>query len=331
MTAMLARLGQAVSPWFDRSPWTAVYGVARTLLALGTLGTLTFTSTTSLFTPAQGLPAAPYCTGVVRAAVYCLVPGDELEIGRWVSVAILLVVISGWRPRWTAIPHWWVCFSLATAATIPDGGDQITTNLAMLIIPIALTDPRRWHWQAPAAARPGATWSPLVAWSSGFVIRLQVAGLYFQACVAKLSHDEWANGTALYYWMTDPLFGLPGWAEGFMRPVLLSPYGVQALTWGPLMVEFAMFCGLFASRGVRPWLLITGVMFHLGIGTFMGLWSFALAMIGALVLYLRPLDDPFVWPKRLATWDAGRSTERGQNPDTAAVTPELVARMEAGP
>lgn len=296
MSALISigRIGSQVRPVVARSVWTNVYGVGRTLLALGSLGTVLFSSTTSLFTPAQGLPAAPYCTGIVRATIYCLSPSGNLELARWVSVGILVVVIAGWRPRWTALPHWWVTFSLATAQTIPDGGDQIAMNMTLLLLPIALTDSRRWHWQSasPDVSERHLTAS-LIAWSASFVIRVQVAALYFQSCVAKLSHDEWADGTALYYWMSDSLFGLPRWAEGFLRPVLLKPWGVQALTWGPLVIEFALFAGLFARREVRPWLLAVGLAFHTGIGLLMGLWSFAFAMFGCLVLHLRPLDTPF--------------------------------------
>jgi len=50
---------------------------------------------------------------------------------------------------------------------------------------------------------------------------------------------------------------------------------------------------LFARREIRPWLLAVGLAFHTGIGLFMGLWSFAFAMFGCLVLHLRPLDTPF--------------------------------------
>jgi len=175
------------------------------------------------------------------------------------------------------------------------GRDQIAMNMTLLLLPIALADGRRWHWdRGPAVVPAGRQLTSLVSWSAGLVIRLQVAGLYFQACVAKLSHDEWANGTALYYWMSDPLFGLPNWVRPVMEPILLSSVGVQAITWGALVTEFCLFMGLTAKRSVRPWLLAAGFGLHLGIAVLMGLWSFSLAMMGCLVLYLRPLDLP--WP-----------------------------------
>jgi antimicrobial peptide system SdpB family protein len=124
-----------------------------------------------------------------------------------------------------------------------------------------------------------------------------VAGVYFQSSIAKLGVDEWDNGTALYYWLRDPLFGAPGWARGPIDAVTASGLGVLALTWVPLVIEFAIVLGLFAHRAVRPYLLVAGIALHLSIAMLMGLWSFAIAMIACLILLLRPLDLPFADPR----------------------------------
>ena len=118
--------------------------------------------------------------------------------------------------------------------------------------------------------------------------------------------------------MNDPLFGLPEWARGVMEPVLLLPLGVQVLTWGPLVIEFLLFAGLFMTRRHWSWLLWLGLSLHFGIGLFMGLWSFAFAMFGCLVLYLRPLDRPLTMP-----WP------RAANPSKAQATPDTIAPESA--
>src|SRR5207302_185206 len=159
------------------SPWTNVYGVARTMLALATAATLITSSTETLFRPALGFPGVPACVGAGRLSFFCLIPRADLALAQAIAAAILLVVASGWRPRLTGVPHWWISYSFAVSATIPDGGDQVTQILALLLVPVTLTDPRGWHWQsAPQTARPIAS---LVAWSALFVARLQVAGIYF--------------------------------------------------------------------------------------------------------------------------------------------------------
>lgn len=285
---MLEGLGAKARTIAGTSPWTNVYGLARTLAALCTLTTLLASDTSSLFRPAQGVPDFPYCEGVTAYSLFCV---TDVSVAHPVAVAILLVAASGWQPRLTALPHWWVAASFQASSTVPDGGDQVAAVLTLLILPIALTDRRAWHWGAPQPVRDPA-WS-LVAWSALMVVRLQVAGIYLQASVAKLGRQEWADGTAVYYWFGDPLFGSPGWAAGVTEWLTASPLGVAMLTWGAVAVEFALFLGLVARRAVRPYLLVAGLVLHTCIGVLMGLGSFALAMFACLVVHLRPLDQPF--------------------------------------
>ncbi|GAB1821722.1 sporulation-delaying protein SdpB family protein [Herbidospora sp. RD11066] len=288
---MLTRLGVAVRSVAEVSPWTNVYGLARTILALSTLVTLLATRATDLFRPVAGVPGFPHCTGLSRYGLFCVV---DPAAGRLVAIAVLLVVASGWRPRFTALPHWWVTVSFQANGSLPDGGDQVAAVLTLLLLPIALTDGRAWHWESPRrVADPVAS---LVAWSAFLVIRVQVAGIYFQASVAKFGREEWANGTALYYWLGDPVFGAPGWISPLLQPVLATQLGVTLFTWGALAVEFALFMGLVARRAVRPYLLAAGLALHGSIALLMGLGSFAFIMAGALVLYLRPPDLPFSRP-----------------------------------
>ncbi|MFD7285668.1 sporulation-delaying protein SdpB family protein [Streptomyces sp. NPDC059863] len=301
LDAFAARIGSV-------SPWTNVYGVARTLLALGTLSTLLATGTDSLFLPAQGVPDYPKCDNVATVGIFCVVPESGLWAARLAAIVILLVAASGWRPRYTAIPHWWIAFSFQANVTAPDGGDQITAVMVLLLLPIALTDGRRWHWGAPqeAGGTTGRTQWALFAWSASLVIRVQVAGLYFQSSVAKLSHTEWADGTSLFYWLRDPYFGAPGWIAPLTDAITRTSLGVVAFTWMPLVIEFAIVLGLIAKRSVRPYLLVAGVALHASIGLLMGLGSFALAMFGCLVLHLRPFDQPFEFPARIASWWSAR-------------------------
>ncbi|GAA2878614.1 membrane protein [Streptosporangium fragile] len=280
------------------SPWTNVYGLARTCVALCTLGTLLFSQASSLFRPVQGIPTFPFCQGISQYSLFCLVPPDQLEVARFVAIGVLLAVVSGWRPRFTALPHWWITVSFQASASIPDGGDQISAVITLLLLPVALLDGRRWHWGPPAEVSNRLAAS-LVAWTTLFVIRLQVTGLYFQASVAKLSHAEWADGTGLWYWLNDSFFGMPDWARPVLQPILLNPVGVTAMTWGPLIIEFGIALGMIARRPVRPYLLASGLLFHLMIGLLMGLGSFMFAMFGCLILHLRPVDQPIRIPLRL--------------------------------
>jgi antimicrobial peptide system SdpB family protein len=256
-----------------------------------------FSTTGTLFRPAAGLAPAPYCVGPGRISIFCLVPRDRLWLAQWLAVAILLVVASGWRPRFTALFHWWIAFSFSVSPTIPDGGDQATAVLTLLMLPIALTDPRRWHWQALPEQTATLTLTRhavrLLALSAVFVIRLQVAGIYLNSSIAKLAVTEWRDGTAVYYWIAQPVFGAPGWLRGTLLALAATSLGVIAMTWGTLLLEFALAIAIVMPRRTWKYLLPAGILFHAGIAMMMGLLSFSLAMTAALILYLRPVDEPF--------------------------------------
>ena len=292
---MLSAVGLKAREWAARSnPWTNVYGLARTLLALGSLTTLLFSKPTDLFRPAVGLPFAPICLGITRFGLFCQVGGSHLEISRWLATLILLVVASGWRPRLTGILHWWVAVSFSTSAIMVDGGDQVTAILTLLLLPVTLTDPRRWHWEGVQGKPSGLTEiTRLVALSSLFMIRVQVAGIYFHSAIAKFQVPEWANGTAVYYWFTDPTFGAPGWLHPILAPLLANALSVTLITWGALMLQVFLFMGLVMDKRHRRVLLLLGLGFHAGIALIHGLISFAIAMWAALILYLRPVSEEF--------------------------------------
>ncbi|MXG29069.1 hypothetical protein GRQ63_25985 [Streptomyces sp. YIM 132580] len=275
-------------------PWTNVYGLARTLLALGTLGTLAFSSTATLFRPVATQGDHPLCTGPMRASVFCLAPEDGLTPIRLLCVLVLLVVASGWRPRWTALPHAWVSFSVFSGIAIADGGDQVTVVLSSLLALTALGDPRRWHWRPlPEDAAPNRRRAVLVGATGLVLVRIQMSFLYFQSCVAKLPHAEWADGTAMWYWGNSLAFGAPGPLQPLVHPVLASPWGVALLTWAPLAIEIGLAASLLLAQRHRWYLLAAGVLLHLSIAVMMGLWSFALAMIGGLVVLCFPLGSHF--------------------------------------
>ncbi|MFP2904934.1 sporulation-delaying protein SdpB family protein [Pyxidicoccus sp. 3LFB2] len=290
---MLTRLGTRARAWVaGPAPWSNVSGLARTLIALGTGGTLAFSHSTTLFRPAVGVPEAPICEGVRQASLFCLFPSGWLEVARWTAVLLLLVVASGWRPRLTGLVHWWVALSLHWSGVLTDGGDQIAAILALLMVPLTLTDGRRWHWDAAPPAGEGSEAGRLIARSSWVVLRAQVALVYFHASVGKFKVPEWVDGTALYYWLLDPSIGAPDWLARLMLPVLSHPV-VALLTWSVLLLELGLAVGLVLGPEARRVLLPLGFAFHVGIAVFHGLISFVLIMFGALILLLRPCHEEF--------------------------------------
>ncbi|WP_328221354.1 sporulation-delaying protein SdpB family protein [Weizmannia sp. CD-2023] len=229
-----------------------------------------------------------------------LVPADYfyLNVAKWIAIIILLITASGWRPRITGILHWWIAFSLQTSAVTLDGGEQVAQVLTFLMIPITLTDPRKWHWESIKKYDHSikALHARVVALVCFGCIRFQVSIIYFHAAVAKYFREEWIDGTALYYYLSDPMLGLPNFIKKFADPILTSPL-VAFFTWGTTVLELFLFLGLFAKDKWKKPLLISGFILHGLIAIMLGLISFAIIMFAALILYLRPFDKEYKFGK----------------------------------
>ena len=292
-----------------KAPWSNVYGLARTVLATGTALTLAVNPVDVLFARSDAGLSICQATWVFSLSVFCWFPATSLELARWIVVVLLVVVASGWMPRFTGLLHWWLSASFFLSAVPLDGGDHITGILTLILVPLTLTDPRRWHWQAPPIASTALRWRmrALVGMSALVVVRIQMAGVYLHAFVAKMGVEEWADGTALYYWFTDHNFGPPRVFLGVLQPVLQNGISVVALTWGAILVEVFLFLGIAASPRAKVWLFWLGMAFHGLIAVGIGLWSFSVAMVGALILYLWPLDRPFNADgvRSIAAWVTG--------------------------
>jgi len=293
---MYQNLGLKIHNWvIGQNPWTNVYGFARSLLALSTLLTLLLNDVTTFFRPIAGVDTYPNCANN-SISLFCLVPADYfyLNIAKWIAIVILFVTISGWRPRITGVLHWWVAYSFQTSAVTLDGGEQVAQVLTLLLVPITLTDSRKWHWKNVESNKYSVKnlHARVVALIFLGCIKFQVSIIYFHAAVAKYFEVEWIDGTALYYYLSDPMLGLPGFLKTFADPILSSPL-VALLTWGTTVLEAFLFLGLFAKDKWKKPLLIGGIVLHASIAIMLGLISFSIIMFAALILYLRPVDEHF--------------------------------------
>lgn len=274
-------------------PWTNVYGLARSMLALATLLTLLANPAGELFRPLVVDDPGILDRRAIDGLSLFLLLRDHLGVAKVLAILLLLPVLIGWRPRLTALPHWWISYSLAASGATIDGGDLVAATLSLLLVPIALTDRRVWHWRGIG---DGGVPASVAAQTALLLVRVQVSVIYLFAAVLKLRSEAWANGTALYYWWAHPKFG--PWGPFHWLTDLVGPTRwVVPLTWGVLVLELCLAFSLVAPARLRTRLLPLAVLFHVGIAVLHGMPTFALTMIGALVIYLRPAWRPFALPE----------------------------------
>lgn len=279
-------------------PWTNVYGLARSILALATFITLLFNPSSVLFRPAVGIEQYPVCSG--NFSIFCLVPSDYiyLEIVKYFCMFILFLVIIGWRPRLTGILHYWIMYSIQNSVLIVDGGEQIGTVLTLLLIPITLVDNRTWHWSVikKSDSNNDKIISKIIFLCYWYAIRFQMAFLYASAAIIRLKNPEWADGTALYYFFNDPMIGTPDFIYKIIEPIITSSL-VVIPTWLTTITELLLFCAFFSNKKYWKIFLFIGISLHITIAIFLGLWSFSLIMISGLILYLHPVEKQFKFNK----------------------------------
>ena len=288
-------------------PWTNVYGVARSMLAAATLLTLLASPAGQLFHPLIVDDPGILDRRAIDGLSLFLLAREHLVFAKIVAVIVLLLVISGWRPRLTALPHWWVSYSFAASAAVIDGGDVVAATVTLLLLPVAFTDLRPWHWRGVG---DGGVAASVAAQTGLLLVRFQVSVIYLFAAVLKLRTEEWANGTALYYWWTHPKFGTWGPLRALTELVGPTRFVVPA-TWGVLVLELCLAFALFAPVRLRSRLLPVALLFHVGIALLHGLPSFALTMSAAL----GPLPSSGV----AALLAAGAAPTRGQRKPSSSL------------
>jgi antimicrobial peptide system SdpB family protein len=280
-------------------PWTNVYGLSRSLLAFGTLSTLLFSDERILFLSKENislLGLAKSASIINKISLFSIIPYEFIDLAKYLAILILILVVIGWRPKITGLLHWWVSVSFISSCIIIDGGDQLTSILTLLLIPICLTDNRKWHWLNQDVSTGRSKYYAILSYSSLIVIRIQIAVLYFSAAVSKMGVTEWANGTAIYYWFQNPEIGLSKSVFTNVAPFVTNSIVVSALTYGTIIFELTLFMLLVINKRFYKYFLVFAIAFHLGIVFLFGLYSFFFAISGALILYLRPLSECFKMP-----------------------------------
>jgi len=269
---------------------TTTLGLARSLLALCMLLTLLCNSIYDLFPGYHFADNQRLAHGIERINLFYLFSYKHILIPYLFSIAVLVAVISGYFPRITALLHAWVAYSIYYSLLIIEGGDQITAILTLLLLPACLTDNRRNHWQRRNQHIISNDVLRFFVRTSLIFLRAQMALLYLDAGVEKLKVNEWADGTAVYYWFNHNIFGAPGWMRWLLGGAFSNPYFVTAVTLGVIVLEISLFTGLFVRQRQRYLLFAFAFPFHFLIFLTHGLATFWMGMTGGLILYLWRMD-----------------------------------------
>jgi hypothetical protein len=207
-------------------------------------------------------------------------------------VVLALFLLGAYTPV-TSVLAYLITISYASRAPMANYGLDQINGLAALYLAIGSCGSRlsidRWRLRYRAAREQFARGlEPVVApvepsARANLALRLvqvHLCVIYVFACLSKLQGESWWNGTAIWQAVSN--------LEYQSRDVTWLawyPWLVNLLTHVTIAWEMT-FWALVWRPTLRPFVLAVGTAIHIGIGAFMGMWTFGLAVIFAYLAFI---------------------------------------------
>ncbi|MCH7904438.1 MAG: HTTM domain-containing protein [Armatimonadetes bacterium] len=142
-----------------------------------------------------------------------------------------------------------------------------------------------WRGKAPLEPLDVSLWPQRM-------MQIQLALVYFATAWHKSFGDWWLNGTATYYLPhLDEFdrFPVPAWVD---HPIMIS-----ASTWFTLLMEVALATLIF-SKPFRKWVLLGGILLHVGIEYRMNIPLFAFIITSCYITFYEGTEVT-LWASRV--------------------------------
>jgi CheY-like chemotaxis protein len=139
------------------------------------------------------------------------------------------------------------------------------------------------------------------------LIQLHLCAIYFWAGFSKLKGPTWWTGEAMWNVIANQEYQTIDLTWMAWTPWL--PFLIAHVT----IVWEAFFIVLVWNRRLRPLVLAMGTAMHLGIGAFLGMWTFGLIMTFAYLSFA----DPDIWRTRIS-WICRGSYRRDSTADAVS-------------
>ncbi|HEY9785519.1 MAG TPA: DCC1-like thiol-disulfide oxidoreductase family protein [Candidatus Obscuribacterales bacterium] len=121
------------------------------------------------------------------------------------------------------------------------------------------------------------------------MLQLQLALAYLDTFLWKATGSKWIDGSALYYALR-----LREYIKLPLPPLLDTPLFMRVGSWMTLIIEFAL-CTFIWFKDVRYYVLLSGLLLHLGIDYCINLPVFEWMFLSMYVLFIEPEDLSKFW------------------------------------
>ncbi|MGO4802247.1 HTTM domain-containing protein [Pseudomonas sp. W22_MBD1_FP4] len=116
------------------------------------------------------------------------------------------------------------------------------------------------------------------------LLQILVSTIYFKSMYWKLLGETWRDGTAVFHVLNVRRY------QRFSFPKILRlPAIYKSITWSTLLIWGALSTLIWIDELRYP-VMVTGVIFHLGMDVFLRIRMFQWVMMTGLVLFISPAD-----------------------------------------
>lgn len=205
------------------------------------------------------------------------------EAAAWpVHLTCLAVLLLFWVGCFTTVTKWLaLLITLSYANRVPMANFGLDQINGMLALYLALS-PCGAMWSVDAWRRGARTTASPFARLTTRLIQVHLCIIYVFAGLAKLKGQAWWNGEAI--WMT---LANEEYQSLDLTWLAWHPRVTELLTHATVAWELSFWALVWRAR-LRPYVLLVGTLMHLGIGAFLGMWTFGLVMTFAYVAFLPP-------------------------------------------
>ncbi|APQ55317.1 HTTM domain-containing protein [Corynebacterium pseudotuberculosis] len=198
-----------------------------------------------------------------------------------------LTMLLGFYSRTSTFIVWTTYLTLMRSdPLISDGGDNVL-QICLLFLAFTRCGDRISIDCSRKSNKSATAYSRALSNTGWLLIVIQTMILYATSGLAKVSGETWRSGEAIAFTLKSMEFSpwpnLNEWISSLHFPLILAAYAT-------IFIQ-VYFPFLILNKKTKNITIIALIMFHLGIGLFMGVTSFAIVMIATEMCFL---SDRFI-------------------------------------
>ncbi|WP_460947064.1 HTTM domain-containing protein [Okibacterium endophyticum] len=218
------------------------------------------------------------------------------DLNYGILIVLAFIFMIGWQTRIVTPILLVYSVALTTNSVVLTNGGDLVMRITLLFLVFANLSQ---HWSVDAwmrsrrhaaglTARQRPRWLPdwLVNGAHNTALILccyQIMLVYVNSGIYKLMGEEWVDGTALYYALSlDVFLPFPALSQLAWQ---ITPF-VFVGSWISIWAQ-VLFPVLLLWKPTRYAAILAILGMHFGIGLFLGLWPFSIAMIALDLLFIR--------------------------------------------